>query len=40
MKPDQAKLINYDYQAHVHYPRMPKEKTGIHFSPVRGVIGV
>lgn len=26
MKPDQAKLINYDYQAHVHYPRMPKEK--------------
>lgn len=39
MKPDQAKLINYDYQTHVRYPRMPKEKRASIFLPYAALSG-
>lgn len=39
MKYNQATIINADYQSHLRYPRMPKEKRAAIFLPYAALRG-
>lgn len=39
MKYNQAAIINSDYQSHLRYPRMPKEKRAAIFLPYAALSG-